>query len=330
MKKILYVSKSKKLNASFLTIQSAIDSIPSQSKDHYTIEVDSGIYYEKIILAKPNVTINGTSSAASIITYDDCAFSMSSDGTKLGTFRSYTFFVDAPNITLSNLSIINSSGFGNQVGQAIALYADGDMLQVRDCKLLGHQDTLFTGPLPKVAIQPNGFAGPKEHSPRIFTHQYYFNCYIEGDVDFIFGSAFAFFEKCIIFSHKKNLDTSKPQENEVEIHGYITAASTPKEEPYGYIFYKCKIQSDCPKHSVYLGRPWREYASVLFQQCQLGEHIHPQGFHDWNKTNFHNTFRFSEGQNYGPGSDLKNRATFVANQSLNLNTLLNLRKSVLY
>ena len=72
----------------------------------------------------------------------------------------------------------------------------------------------------------------------------------------------------------------KVRESEV-IYGYVTAASTPQEEPYGYVFHECKLESDCPPNSIYLGRPWREWAKTVFLHCELGEHIHPTGWQDW-------------------------------------------------
>ena len=71
---------------------------------------------------------------------------------KLGTFRSYSVFIDTHDVTLQNLTIENASGDSLTHGQAIALYADGDRLVIDSCRLIGHQDTLFTGPLPPKEI----------------------------------------------------------------------------------------------------------------------------------------------------------------------------------
>lgn len=122
------------------------------------------------------------------------------------------------NFTASNLTFENSAGPGTKVGQALALYVDGDRIAFHDCRFLGNQDTLFTAPLPPKEIEPNGFVGPKQFAPRINGRHFYQRCYIEGDIDFIFGGATAYFEDCEFFSKY----TGQP------ISSYVTAASTPE------------------------------------------------------------------------------------------------------
>ena len=98
------------------------------------------------------------------------------------------------------MTISNTAGFGEKVGQAIAVYAEGDRISFESCRILGHQDTLFTGPLPYKEIEKGGFKGPTEFAERKVGRQLYSSCYIEGEVDFIFGSAAATFEGCELFS----------------------------------------------------------------------------------------------------------------------------------
>ena len=105
---------------------------------------------------------------------------------------------NADRFTCRNMTIANSAGFGRDVGQAV--YAEGDRILFENCRILGHQDTLFTGPLPFKEIEKGGFRGPTEFSPRIAGRQLYRRCYIEGEVDFIFGSAHAAFDECELFS----------------------------------------------------------------------------------------------------------------------------------
>jgi len=258
----------------------AIDRIPKENQEPVTILIGPGIYHEKITVDRPFVTLEGIgeSNADTVLTFDDCADFVMEDGTKMGTFRSYSVFVDAHDVTLRNLTIENASGDSITHGQAIALYADGDRLTVDSCRLLGHQDTLFTGPLPPKEIQKNGFIGPKQFAPRLRTRQYYKDCYICGDVDFIFGGATAYFENCTIESLRRF------SEEREEPQGYVTAASTPEGQEYGYVFSECRlISKECPPGTVYLGRPWRNYARTVFIECSFGEHIHPALFHDWNK-----------------------------------------------
>lgn len=296
MSKILRISADPNANTEFHRITDAIESLPEASETPVIIELEPGVYHEKLTIARPYVTLTGTgaSSSDTVIRYDDYANFIMPDGKKRGTFRSYTMFIDAHDVTLRNLTIENSSGDPAACGQAIALYADGDRLFVDSCRLLGRQDTLFTGPLPPKELQPDGFIGPKQFSPRINGRQYYKNCYICGDVDFIFGSATAFFEDCTIeslrrdFSDRKKTGQAAPSGSSAAsgdfIQGYVTAASTPEGQEYGYVFSRCRlISADCPSGSVYLGRPWRDYARTVFLDCELGAHIHPAAFHDWGK-----------------------------------------------
>ena len=287
--KTIFVSKKAKKDNTFSTISTALASLSTESEEAVHIFIEPGIYREKLTINRPFLTIEGTgiSSADTVIIYDDYAKMPSDDIGKLGTFRSYSVFIDASDITLKNLTIENASGDSMTHGQAIALYADGDRLFFDSCRLLGHQDTLFTGPLPPKEIEPNGFIGPKQSAPRINGRQYYKDCYICGDIDFIFGSATAYFENCEIESLRRS-------PNDSEVQGYVTAASTQEGQEYGYVFSHCRLTSkSCPKHSVYLGRPWRNYAQTIFLECEFGEHIKPEGFHDVEKKDARNTVLYA-------------------------------------
>ena len=199
MQKILHVSDNPE---HFSSIGSALAQIPANNTTPVIIEIAPGIYHEKLTINKPYITLRGMgeSSAHTVISYDDYALDLMEDGSKRGTFRTYTLFIDTHDVTLQHLTIENVSGDSATHGQAIALYADGDRLMIDSCRLLGHQDTLFTGPLPEKERQPGGFIGPKQFAPRINGRQYYKNCYICGDIDFIFGSATAYFEHCTLES----------------------------------------------------------------------------------------------------------------------------------
>lgn len=296
----------------FPSVTEALSHLPGDPGIPVTVRVMPGIYREKITLDRPNVRLIGSSAEDCILTYDDFANDVMPDGSKRGTFRSYTMLVDADNITLENLTVSNSASPRSKAGQAIALYADGDRLTVTGCRLTGFQDTLFTGPLPPAPMQPGGFTGPKEFAERRMTRQYYKDCYICGDVDFIFGSAIAYFETCEIasvFSEELPLTPG----GSAPVYGYATAASTPDGSPYGYVFDRCRFTSTCPKNSVYLGRPWRDYAQTVLLNCFLGEHVRPEGFHDWNKENARKNCFYAEYKSYGPGAaaDPAARADFV-------------------
>lgn len=256
------------------------------------IYVGAGVYKEKLSLEKDYVTLIGEDAQTTVITYDDYALFLMSDGIKRGTFRSYTMYVHGDAFTAKNLTIENTAGFGAKVGQAVALYADGARMKFENCRFLGRQDTLFTAPLPPTVVEWGGFRGPREHAPRDNGVHYYKNCYIEGDVDFIFGGATAYFEGCQIHS------LSRGQ----EVNGYVTAASTPEGREYGYIFEQCRFTSDCEPETVYLGRPWRSFAKTVILRSELGEHIKREGWHDWNKEDARQTGFYAEFDNYGSGA----------------------------
>lgn len=236
-----------------------------------------GVYREKVVLSRSNTTLIGENAT---ILWDDGARQPMPDGTLRGTFRTATLRVDAPHVTLQGLTIVNAATPREQVGQAIALYADGDFFTCEGCTLRSHQDTLFTAPLPPKELQKNGFIGPKQFAPRIPQRHTYRRCRIEGDVDFIFGSAAAWFEDCDIVSLAP---------------GYATAASTPEGQRYGYVFHHCRFTGDgLPPASCYLGRPWRDWAKTVLIGCTLGAHIHPQAWHDWDKPAFHQRGDYAE------------------------------------
>ena len=261
--------------------------------------VAPGEYRERVEIRRSHVTIEGETADSVRIVGDLGAKMPSGDGSgldgMLGTFRTYTMLVDADDVTLANLTIENDAGNGREVGQAIALYADGDRLVVDACRILGHQDTLFAGPLPPREVKPGGFIGPKQFAPRRVGRQYYRRCLIAGDVDFIFGGACAYFEGCEIRSLNRDMD----------VNGYVTAASTPEGEPYGFVFHGCSLTADegTASGSVYLGRPWREWAQTVLIDCWLGAHISPEGWWDWNKPAARDTALYGGGALFGPAGD---------------------------
>jgi len=279
-------------------------SLPA-GEESVLIRLEAGEYREKCMLTRGNVTVEGAGAELTRIVWDDGAYGLLEDGTKRGTFRTATLMVFAPNVTLRNLTVHNAAAPREAVGQAIALYVDADFFACEDCRLLSFQDTLFTAPLPPKEIVPGGFVGPRQFAPRIPQRHVYRRCLIEGDVDFIFGGAAAWFEECEIRSVDGRGDRSAPYV------GYATAASTPQGQKYGYVFNRCRFTHErLAPGSVYIGRPWRNYAQTLLIDCELAEHIHPDGFHDWDKKDAHATMRYGECRSRGPGA-AKTRAPFV-------------------
>ena len=245
-----------------------------------TIFIKKGIYHERVEITAP-LTFKGEDAENTVIEYGMYA-RMPMGNEKTGTFRSYTMLVNTDGFQCMDLTIANTAGFGKDVGQAIAVYAEGDNIRFENCRILGHQDTLFTGPLPFKEIEKGGFRGPTEFAERRFCRQYYINCFIAGEVDFIFGSAAAYFENCELFS----IDCGN------EVNGYVTAASTYEGQAYGYVLNRCRFTGNCSDNSVYIGRPWRDHAQTILIDCKIGSHIRRELFHDWNKSSAHDTVNY--------------------------------------
>lgn len=278
-------------------LQHAIDALP-QDDTPVTLHLHPGEYREKVTLQRPHTTLEGDDAASTVIVWADGANDPMPDGLNRGTFRSYTLLVDADDVTLRRLTVRNAAAPRDKVGQAVALYADGDCFLCEDCILRSFQDTLFTAPLPPREIQKNGFLGPKQFAPRKPQRHTYRRCRIEGDVDFIFGGAAAWFEDCDIVS-VDGWSKDEPHEG-----GYATAASTPEGQKYGYVFHRCRFVGEGVKDgTIYLGRPWRDWAKTVLLDCQIGAHIRTDGWHDWGKPHFHEVGFYAEHGCKGPGSE---------------------------
>ena len=192
---------------------------------------------------------------------------------QMGTFRTYTVKVEGNHITFRNLTIENKAP---RLGQAVALHTEGDCLRFIRCCLLGNQDTVYTG--------AEG------------TRLYFEDCYIEGTTDFIFGPSTAWFEECTLHS---------------KANSYVTAASTPADIAYGYVFNRCRLTADSHIDKVYLGRPWRPYAYTLFMNCEMGKHIVPAGWHNWKNKANEKTARYAEYGNTGTGAEPSARVAWA-------------------
>ena len=265
----------------FRTIDEAIEVCRAFMDYTKVIYVKKGVYKEKLIIPSwlTNITICGEDRDNTIITWDDHAnikmpvggldSEAAVKGKPMGTFRTYTLKVQGSYITLKDITIENNAA---KLGQAVALHTEGDHILVQNCRLLGNQDTVYTG-----------VGG---------TRVAFYDCYIEGTTDFIFGPSIAWFQNCEIHS---------------KANSYITAASTPAGQKYGYIFYKCRLTADKDVDKVYLGRPWRPFAATIFMDCELGKHIRPEGWHNWNNAKNEETARYAEYGNKGEEASTKNR-----------------------
>jgi pectinesterase len=259
----------------FRNVNDAIEVCRAFMEYHKVIFVKKGTYKEKLIIPSwlDNIEILGEDAESTIITYDDHA-NIRMEGTERGmwTFRTYTIKIEGNHITLKNITIENNAP---RLGQAVALHTEGDCLTFIGCRFLGNQDTVYTG--------------------KAGTRLYFLRCYIEGTTDFIFGPSTAWFEDCTIKS---------------KVNSYVTAASTPKDIKYGYVFNRCRLIADEAATQVYLGRPWRPYAYTLFMNCELGSHIVPAGWHNWGNKDNEQTARYLEYNNTGAGAPTTNRAAW--------------------
>ena len=253
----------------FTSVQDAIMAVPSgTATSPVVIHIRPGVYHELIYVQhkKSFFRLIGDDAAKTIITFNLYAGMTNVDGKPLGTFKTPTATIDADNFTAENLTFQNSAG---PVGQALALRVDGDRAAFRHCRFLGWQDTILLN---------RG-------------HQYFDDCYIAGHVDFIFGAATAWFENCQIHCLRS---------------GYITAASTPQDQPCGFVFSRCQITGE-PGAKTFLGRPWRLYASVTWLNCQMSDVVRPEGWFDWKKPEAHATARYAEFNSTGPGANPQSR-----------------------
>ncbi len=230
----------------FMTVQEAIDAVPDYRKSgRTTIYIRKGVYHEKLNVSasKQAVTFIGEDMEQTVLCYDDYAPKRNAFGEKIGTSGSSSIFIYGSDFHAENLTFQNSAG---PVGQAVAAHISSDRAVFRHCRFLGFQDTLYT------------FGTDSK--------QYYEDCYIEGTVDFIFGSSTAYFFKCEIHSLGK---------------GCLTAASTPQGNHFGYVFDQCRLTAEKDVSGVGLGRPWRPYAQTVFINCLMGEHISKTAWDNW-------------------------------------------------
>jgi pimeloyl-ACP methyl ester carboxylesterase len=197
-------------------------------------------------------------------------------GERVGTSGSAGVYIHSSYVTFEDITFENTAGEGKEIGQAVAVFTDGDFLFFHRCRFLGNQDTLYT----------YGRFGKEGGVKR----NYFLECYIEGTTDFIFGPSIAYFERCTLHSKKNS---------------YVTAASTLPGQTYGYVFKDCRLTADPGIDKCYLGRPWGAYAKTVFIGCELGPHIVADGWHDWEKEGKPNTKKnsyYAEYQNVGPGA----------------------------
>ncbi|WP_343554939.1 pectinesterase family protein [Sphingobacterium sp.] len=286
----------------FTSIQAAVNSVRAFRGEHAVrIWIRKGIYHEKIVIPTyvENIQLVGEDVANTKIIFDDYAGKLvdcpdEMGQPKLGTFSSYTLLVRANRVLIKNITIENAAG---PVGQAVALHLEGDQIALVNCRLLGFQDTLYLG--------------------KSGARSYFSDCSISGTTDFIFGPGIAFFKRCRLISLRNS---------------YVTAASTPQGQRYGYVFDQCDfVAADKSVDKVFLGRPWRPYANTVLVDCSLGAHITPEGWNEWKGDTLFpdkdKTVFYAELGSKGVGaSELSKRVTWSHQLPENKRNVYNLEK----
>jgi pectinesterase len=260
-------------SGNYKTVREAIDACPQITHDdgrRWRILVKPGTYRELIYIQREKrfITLAGEDAEKTIITFDLFNDYKGPDGKVIATYRTPTVALDADDFTVEDITIENSAG---PKGQALAIRIDGDRDVFRRCRFLGWQDTILTN---------RG-------------RHYFEDCTIVGATDFIFGGATAYFERCHIICAGS---------------GYITAASTPDFQPYGYVFNHCTIAGANPDVKTFLGRPWRDYAKTVFLNTEMSAVVRPEGWNDWNKPYARQVAFYAEYNSSGPGATPERRA----------------------
>ena len=249
-----------------------------------TVYLKSGVYRQKVWLKADDVTIIGENRETTVISYDDFARKIHADGQEYNTFRTYTLCVTGERVKLENLTVENTNTSPEEVGQCVALSVNCKSFSAENINLISTQDTLFLSPFPDdLVVRYRGFIPEKQLYLEGNSRHYFKNCKISGTVDFIFGCAEAYFEKCEIISlHGKRG------------YGFATAPAHSLKQERGFLFYVCDfISHGAEDGSVYLARPWRDFGKCEFLNCRVGKHVNPELFDKWNDTYRDTTARFS-------------------------------------
>jgi pectinesterase len=271
--------------ADFTTIQAAVNAAPEAGA---VIRIRPGIYREVVHVDKPKIQLRGDSDdwTKVVLVYSNSAAST------CGTGCSPTLFVTGTDFFAGNMTIANDYSKTTDVpSQAVALSVRADRAVLRHVRLLGAQDTLYASSLGCM----------KEGGECVTGRQYYSDCYIEGHVDFIFGDAKAVFESCEIHSIPHGPG------------GYLTAQSNSRPgQDAGYVFNHCKITADAAAGNVYLGRPWRDYSTVIFMNTNIEAPIVAAGWFDWKSAPQPRlpTATYAEFNSKGPGANAAAREPY--------------------
>ena len=264
----------------YYSIQRALDMAPKTGGA--VLSVSPGVYREVLTIDKPGITIRSANPDASktVIVNDRNA------GQNGGTLHSATVNVTADDFFAENITIENDFNKTHPQlpagSQALAILVTGDRAIFHNDRLLGNQDTVYLGT----------HCGNDAQNCAV-TRQYFSDCYVAGNVDFIFGDSKAVFENCEIHSTPHG-------------GGYITAQSKhyPKQDS-GFVIDHCRLTADPGvTGTVFLGRPWRPYATVVYLHTEMDSQVDPAGWREWHPGDTHSleTVYYAEFDSTGPGA----------------------------
>jgi pectinesterase len=256
----------------FSTVQAAVNSITSGSSAHIRIDIKAGTYTEKLTIAsRTNLCLVGAGATSTILSYND------SNGSVGSTSGSASVLISANDFSAANLTIQNSFGSGSQ---AVALRTTGQRQQFLNCRFVGYQDTLYT------------------HQGM----QYFRNCYVQGNTDYVFGGATAVLQNCEV--------------RNVEGGSAVAAPNTDAGTAYGIVFLggKFTAASGVKANSVGLGRPWGASGFGAYLNIDLGAHIIAAGFVEMSGNQPQNA-RFHEYQSTGSGANAGSRSSYQLSAS---------------
>ena len=267
----------------FPTIQMAMDHHPFAGigKDgkpgRVYIEIAPGVYHERVIVTQnhTNITLVGMGHSPADVVITNSLNAKQAGG----TFFTETVEINGNGFEADNLTFENAAG---NTGQAVAVAVRADQAVFKNCRFIGHQDTLFAD----------------------YGRQYYIDSYIEGGVDFIFGNATAVFDHSEIHANGS---------------GYLTAQSrTSPEQTTGYVIIDSKVtsgivanagsgtrsESSAPvRDTISLGRPWRPYARVVYIDTELPADVIPMGWSMWGNRDKTPLAYYAEYRDKGPGAN---------------------------
>lgn len=247
----------------YTSIQAALDAAP-ESAARTLIFVKNGEYKEKLFLgtryqsSDKVISLIGENVDSVVIVWDDYLgkeidYPGKDDPITADGATCPTFTINAPDFYMENITVMNPS----TNAQAVAICHKGDRHVVKNCKILGNQDT---------------------HRTKKGRRYFYYGCTIEGGVDFIYAGGTCYFYKCDIVSNRSGY-ISAPEDIP-----YRSTMSNGKPLYYGFFFNDCNLvaKKGLGAGSCYLGRPWGESSGSIFMNCRLGNHINAKAWMEWN------------------------------------------------